>query len=240
MVSQITAIGRDQDRRGEPWRRRNAYPVLILVIVLAVAGVITWGVALSRRTEAAAPVTCPTPAAPASASAAPRPGAAGATTAKAPASTRFDVVPPGDMVSVKPAPLANTNVRVLNASDQNGRAQEVLAKLKDYGFTTPATGGYGDDTHYNHDMACQAQVRFGDAGKTAAAGVWIAAPCAQLINDGRKDNSVDLVIGTYFNGIDPSADAQEVLRTLRAAAAGAPDGGANPALIAAVHNQNCS
>ncbi len=150
------------------------------------------------------------------------------------------MVSTADMSTVRPAPLADTMVRVLNASDQNGLAETVLGKLKDYGFTAPTTGAYGDDSVlYNHDMACQGQIRFGDAGRADAAAVWIAAPCAQLIDDGRRDTSVDLVLGTYFTDIDPSADAQEVLRTLRASTSSG-EGGANPALVAAVHNQTCS
>ncbi|WP_344990905.1 envelope integrity protein Cei [Tsukamurella soli] len=232
MVSQITAFAHRLDRQGQPWRRRNPYPVLIVVVVLAVVGIIMWGVALTRQTQVAAPVSCPAP--PAA-----QPAAAGKPATKPPA--RFEVVSSADMVPVRPAPLANTTVRVLNASDQNGLAETIMDKLKDYGFTTPGTAGYGDDTVYPaNDMACQAQIRFGDAGRAAAASVWIVAPCAQLIDDGRRDQSVDLVLGTYFTDIDPSTDAQEVLRTLRASAASDGDGGANPALVAAVHNQTCS
>lgn len=240
VVSQLTGTGRRFDRNGDPFRRRNTLPILIVVAVLAVIAVATWARAMSTQEETAAPVSCPQPG-PASASAAPAPSAAaraGGTT-PAPAPNRFEVVSPDDLISVRPAPLAATTVRVLNASGQSGRAETTLNKLADYGFAAPTTGAYGNDPVYP-EMACQAQLRFGDSGRAAAAAAWIIAPCAELIDDGRRDNSVDLVLGTFFTDLEPSTDAQEILRILRAAPAGATDGGANPALVSAVHSQSCT
>lgn len=114
------------------------------------------------------------------------------------------------------------------------------AALKDYGFAAPAAGGYGNDPMYPQGMACLNQIRFGPAGSGAAAALWVLAPCAELVDDGRKDAVVDLALGTYFSGLDVTADAQEVLRMLRTAPANATDGGANPALVAAVHNRPCT
>lgn len=239
VVSQLTGAGRRFDRNGDPFRRRNMLPILVVVAVLAVIAIATWARAMSSQEEAAAPVSCPPPAPSATAGAAP--SAAGAPTGPGKAATpaAFDVVSPNDLVSVRPAPLASTTVRVLNASGQAGRAETTLNKLADYGFGAPPTGGYGNDPLYPQ-MECQAQLRFGDAGKAAAAAVWIIAPCAELVNDGRRDASVDLSLGTFFTDLEPSTDAQEILRILRAAPAGAADGGANPALVAAVHSQSCS
>ncbi|BDH57139.1 envelope integrity protein Cei [Tsukamurella sp. PLM1] len=238
MVSQLTGTGRRFDRNGEPFRRRNMLPVLIVIAVLAVVAIGTWARAMSSQEEAAAPVSCPSPPAPSSSTTPATPARAGATTPP-PAPAQFEVVAPGDMVSVRPAPLASTTVRVLNASGQAGRAETTLNKLADYGFAAPATEGYANDTVYQQ-MECQAQLRFGDAGRAAAAAAWIIAPCAELINDGRRSASVDLVLGTFFTDLEPSTDAQEILRILRAAPSGATDGGANPALVAAVHDQSCS
>ncbi|GAB3126405.1 envelope integrity protein Cei [Tsukamurella serpentis] len=235
MVSQLTGAGRRFDRNGQPFRRRNVLPVLIVIAVLAVVAIATWAKALSSQEEVAAPVSCPAPSPP-SASAAP---ASGAKPGPAAAPAKFEVVAPSDLVSVRPAPLAATTVRVLNASGHAGRAETTLNKLADYGFVAPQTGGYGNDSQYTR-MECQSQLRFGDAGKAAAAAAWIIAPCAELINDGRRDASVDLALGTFFTDLEPSTDAQEILRILRAAPAGASDGGANPALVAAVHDQPCS
>lgn len=244
MVSQLTGAGRRFDRNGEPFRRRNTLPILIVIAVLAVVAIATWARAMSSQEETAAPVSCPPPPAPsASVTATPTQGAAaraGATApAPAPAAGQFEVVSPDDLVSVRPAPLAASTVRVLNASGQAGRAETTLNKLADYGFGAPTTGAYGNDPVYP-EMACQAQLRFGDSGRAAAAAAWIIAPCAELINDGRRDNSVDLVLGTFFTDLEPSTDAQEILRILRAAPAGAADGGANPALVSAVHSQSCN
>ncbi|WP_068746470.1 envelope integrity protein Cei [Tsukamurella pseudospumae] len=240
MVSQLTGAGRRFDRNGEPFRRRSMLPILIVIAVLAVIAIATWARAMSSQEEVAAPVSCPPPAAP-SASATATAGTtapAGATPPPA-APARFEVVAPDDLISVRPAPLASSTVRVLNASGQSGRAETTLNKLADYGFQAPKTGGYGNDPLYPQ-MECQAQLRFGDAGRAAAAAAWIIAPCAELINDGRRDNTVDLVLGTFFTDLEPSTDAQEILRILRAAPAGAADGGANPALVSAVHTQSCN
>ncbi|CAM3204997.1 envelope integrity protein Cei [Tsukamurella hominis] len=240
MVSQLTGTGRRFDRNGEPFRRRNTLPILIVIAVLAVVAIATWARAMSSQEETAAPVSCPPPPAP-SASATATTGAAAraGATAPAPAPGKFEVVSPDDLVSVRPAPLAASTVRVLNASGQAGRAETTLNKLADYGFGAPTTGAYGNDPVYP-EMACQAQLRFGDSGTAAAAAAWIIAPCAELVNDGRRDNSVDLVLGTFFTDLEPSTDAQEILRILRAAPSGAADGGANPALVSAVHSQSCN
>ncbi|ADG78494.1 Secreted alanine rich protein OS=Tsukamurella paurometabola (strain ATCC 8368 / DSM / CCUG 35730/ CIP 100753 / JCM 10117 / KCTC 9821 / NBRC 16120 / NCIMB 702349 / NCTC 13040) OX=521096 GN=Tpau_1881 PE=4 SV=1 [Tsukamurella paurometabola] len=234
MVSQLTGAGRRFDRKGEPFRRRSALPLLIVIAVLAVVAIGTWARALSSEETTAAPVSCPAPA-PAAAPSSGKP----ATSSAAPVPARFEVVSPDDMISVRPAPLAATVVRVLNASGQSGRAETTLNKLTDYGFAAPPTGAYGNDSLYKQ-MDCQAQLRFGDAGRAAAAAAWVIAPCAELVNDGRRDATVDLSLGTFFTDLEPSTDAQEVLRILRAAPAGATDGGANPALVAAVHQNACN
>lgn len=241
VVSQLTGTGRRFDRNGDPFRRRNMLPILIVIAVLAVVAIATWARAMSSQEETAAPVSCPPPGPAASSTAAPASGGATRAGATTPASapSRFDVVSPDDLVTVRPAPLSASTVRVLNASGQAGRAETTLNKLADYGFSAPTTGAYGNDAVYR-EMACQAQLRFGDSGRAAAAAAWVIAPCAELINDGRRDNSVDLVLGTFFTDLEPSTDAQEILRILRAAPAGAADGGANPALVAAVHSQSCN
>ncbi|WP_019203239.1 envelope integrity protein Cei [Tsukamurella sp. 1534] len=240
MVSQLTGAGRRFDRGGEPFRRRNALPILIVVAVLAVVAIATWARALSAQTEVAAPVSCPPPSAGSSAAPTSATAPAGASQAPArPASARFDVVSPNDLISVRPAPLAATTVRVLNASGQSGRAETTLNKLSDYGYAAPPTGAYGNDALYSK-MECQAQIRFGDAGRSAASAVWVIAPCAELVNDGRRDSSVDLTLGTFFTDLEPSTDAQEILRILRSAPADAADGGANPALVSAVHDKPCN
>jgi hypothetical protein len=239
VVSQLTSTATNADDNGKPWRRRSALPVLITVAVLIVLGVVTWARALTTHDGDQAPMACPAPS-PASTSAAPvAPNAAGGTPVAA-APTKFEVLSPNDMITVHPAPLAASTVRVLNASGQSGKAEEIAAALKDYGFNTPATGGYGNDPLYPTGMACMNQIRFGNAGTGAAAALWVLAPCSELVNDGRRDAVVDLSLGSYFTSLDASADAQEVLRMLRAAPANAADGGANPALVAAVHNRPCS
>lgn len=242
MVNQLTDTGSEADDNGRPWRRRSVLPLLITVAVLAVLGVVTWARALTVDDGQQAPMACPPPqpAASVSASAVPAHRPVPGAQPQAPDAGTFEVLDANDLITVHPAPLAASAVRVLNASGKSGMAEETAAELKDYGFAAPAVNAYSNDPLYPNGMACQNQIRFGSAGSGAAAALWVLVPCAELVNDGRTDAVVDLALGTYFPGLDASADAQEVLRMLRTAPANATDGGANPALVAAVHNRPCS
>ena len=73
------------------------------------------------------------------------------------------------------------------------------------------------------------------AGKSGAAAVWLVAPCVELYQDDRKDDTVDLAIGTDFTALAHSDDIDAVLAGLR------PDATepADSALIAKIHNGTC-
>ena len=49
---------------------------------------------------------------------------------------------------------------------------------------------------------------------TAARTLSLVVPCAELVQDNRKDASVDLVTGTLFNDISPRPEARQVLTQL--------------------------
>lgn len=57
MVSRIT-VGYPTDDKGRPYRRRRARPAIIVAVILLVAGVIAWAVALSTSTADATPTSC--------------------------------------------------------------------------------------------------------------------------------------------------------------------------------------
>lgn len=127
----------------------------------------------------------------------------------------------GRLQDVEPAPLAASKVRVLNANNQRGQAAHVAAKLGDLGFASAPGTQYGNDSIYvNGDLECTGQIRFGVSGRPAAAAVQLVAPCAELIEDQRGDDTVDLVLGSLFRDIRPSNDAEEVLRSLKNPAPG--------------------
>ena len=88
------------------------------------------------------------------------------------------------MTDVGPANLADTKIRVLNASGQGGQAAEVAGALRDLGFAQPTAAN--DPLYANTRLACQGQIRFGPTGRAAAAAVWLVAPCTELFQDQRS------------------------------------------------------
>lgn len=226
MVSQIT-YGYPTDDRGRPFRRRRYLPAIIVAVVLTLIAAVIWISALSTSDTNSAPTDCPQPPAPSAAPDSPAP-VVGTTASR------------DEMLQVPPAALASFQIRVLNATDEQGMAQTVLDDLTSLGFQGAPEGAYGDDTLYpDRDLNCFGQIRFGDAGKAAAAALWIAAPCTELINDGRQGTLVDLAIGEHFSESEQNQDALAVLDTLRAANPQDPNTGADPAVVDAVHQSAC-
>ena len=71
--------------------------------------------------------------------------------------------------------------------------------------------------------------------RPGAAAVWLVAPCVELYQDDRPDDSVDLAIGTEFTALAHSDDIDAVLAGLR------PDATepADSALLAKIHSGTC-
>ncbi|AZG44189.1 envelope integrity protein Cei [Gordonia insulae] len=235
MVAQITA-GSSVDHKGRPFRRRRLLPAVIMGVILLVAGLITWAIALSDTGAAAIPTACNQPS-PASADAS---AAAPATPTSAAPLPKLTAADRDEMLAVAPAALSTFGVRVLNASSQRGAARSVSDDLTAQGFNPVPDTPYADDTLYaNQDLACYAQIRYGPAGKASAAAVWLALPCAQLVDDGRQGTSVDVALGEYYEGREQSQDAQAALEALRSADPKNPQTGADPVLVKAVHSTTC-
>ncbi|MFZ2178486.1 MAG: envelope integrity protein Cei [Rhodococcus sp. (in: high G+C Gram-positive bacteria)] len=203
MVSLITE-GSSTDDHGRPFRRRRAMPVLVVFAVLALLGAIIWIGVLTEGEDVATTVTCNAP---------PR---AQSTDPAAPQQTLGERVNAATLLDVEPAALSATKVRVFNANGEHGQAAQVAAQLSDYGFASAPDVQAGNDPIYiDQNMQCQGQLRFGPNGRAAASALWLVAPCAELIEDTRPDDTVDLALGTYFRKISPNADAEEVLRSLK-------------------------
>lgn len=221
VVSKI-ATGYTTDVKGRPFRRRHLMPAMIVVAVLAVAAITAWTFVLTGGGDEPRPTDCNMPVADGGS---PAPNLT-------PASST-------DMLSVAPAGLSTFRVTVLNSAADRGAARSVSDDLIAEGFT-PGDPAYGDDTVYpNRDLHCVAQIRFGQAGQAGAAAVWLAAPCAQLVNDGRKGTDVDLVLGEYHTSIRPTQDTQAALEALRSVDPKNPKTAIDRSLIEAVHNQAC-
>ena len=145
------------------------------------------------------------------------------------------VVANSEMESIAPAALSSFQVRVLNASGQRGAARSVSDDLTAQDSPRPPTPRTPTIRVYvGRDLTIVAQIRFGPAGKSGAAAVWLAIPCAQLVDDGRCGTVVDVALGTYYESRELSQDAA-ALEALRLANPGDPSTGADPGLVSAVH-----
>jgi hypothetical protein len=216
VVAQITE-GTAFDKHGRPFRRRNYLPGIIALGVLFVITAVVWGIVLTRPVDVREAAACNAPPA--------------ATDANAP--KLGQQVSRSTLIDVAPAKLADAKIRVLNASGQGGQAGEVAGALRDLGFAQPTAAN--DPIYTGERLTCQGQIRFGPNGKPGAAAVWLVAPCVELYQDDRKDDSVDLAIGTDFTTLAHSDDIDAVLAGLR------PDATepADSALIAKIHNGTC-
>ncbi|HYJ54392.1 MAG TPA: envelope integrity protein Cei [Mycobacterium sp.] len=218
MVAQITD-GTAFDKHGRPFRRRNFLPGIVLFASLAVVSVLVWVIALSRPPDVREAAVCNPPPVPAEAGA-PRPQLG-------------EQVSRAEMTDVTPAKLADTRIRVLNASGQGGQAAEVAGALRDLGFAEPEAAN--DPIYETVRLGCQGQIRFGPSGRAAAASIWLVAPCTELFQDGRTDDTVDLALGTEFTELSHSDDIDAVLASLL------PDATqpADPALLSEIHSGTC-
>ncbi len=216
MVADITQ-GSAVDETGQPFRRRNYRPGVTAAAVLAVLTALAWTFVLTRPVDVAEASACNAPPSPTD-PAAPKLG---------------ELVGRTALINVAPAKLADTKIRVLNASGQGGQAGEVAGALRDLGFAAPTAAN--DPIYAGTRLTCQGQIRFGKSGRPGAASVWLVAPCVELYQDDRKDDSVDLVIGTDFTSLTNSDDIAAVLSGLRPG----PNEPADPALITKIHNGSC-
>jgi hypothetical protein len=205
------------DETGQPFRRRNYRPGVTAAAVLAVLTALAWTFVLTRPVDVAEASACNAPPSPTD-PAAPKLG---------------ELVGRTALINVAPAKLADTKIRVLNASGQGGQAGEVAGALRDLGFAAPTAAN--DPIYAGTRLTCQGQIRFGKSGRPGAASVWLVAPCVELYQDDRKDDSVDLVIGTDFTSLTNSDDIAAVLSGLRPG----PNEPADPALITKIHNGSC-
>ena len=216
VVSQITT-GSGRDPEGRPFPRRKYRPGIVSLAVLLTMAALAWVFVLTRPVQIQQATGCNPPPSP--------------TDAAAPKLGRL--VSGSALIDVAPAKLAETKIRVLNASGQGGQAGEVASALRDLGFAAPNAAN--DPIYSGTRLTCQGQIRFGPAGRPSAAAAWLVAPCVELYQDDRTDDSVDLVIGTDFTSLSNSDDIAAVLSGLRPGAAESAD----PTLITKIHSSTC-
>ncbi|MGZ4514155.1 MAG: envelope integrity protein Cei [Mycobacterium sp.] len=217
MVAQITE-GTAFDKHGRPFRRRNPRPAIVVVVFLVVATAVVWTITLTRPAKVHEVAVCNLPPLQPSGSAQAQLG---------------EQMSRSAMMDVTPAKLSDTKVRVLNASGRGGQAGDVAGALKDIGFAQPTAAN--DPLYAGSRLNCQGQIRFGTAGQATAAAVWLVAPCTELFNDNRADDTVDLALGTDFTALAHNDDIDAVLATLRPGATEPSD----PALLTKIHASSC-
>jgi LytR cell envelope-related transcriptional attenuator len=217
VVAQITE-GTAFDKHGRPFRRRNPRPAIVVLVFLVLVTGVAWTVTLTRPAKVREVEACNPP---------PQPP-----TGSAPAQIG-EQMSRSAMADVTPAKLSDTKVRVLNASGRGGQAADVAGAMKDLGFAQPTAAN--DPIYAGTRLTCQGQIRFGTAGQATAAAVWLVAPCTELFNDNRADDTVDLAVGTDFSGLAHNDDIDAVLAGLRPGAAEPSD----PALLQKIHASSC-
>lgn len=125
-------------------------------------------------------------------------------------------------------------VRVLNANGRSGQASAVAEQLIGYGFSEHPEGPAGnDEATPDQDLECYGQIRFGVGQLNHAAALHLSLPCMELISDNRRDDTVDIALGTGFNGIDDSAAVQSIYESLNNGEA------TDPALVEQVSQTIC-
>lgn len=202
------------------YRRRNMVPATVLVVVLAVASIVTWTVVFTNST--AGSVT--------SCNASPVPGAG--TPQPADALDDQQAAAPGDV-----------RVRVLNGAGQRGQAQLAAAELGELGIAEAAPPA-NDPLYPSQDLACVGQIRYGPDGAAAARTLSLVVPCAELVADSRSGSEVDLALGDDFRDIAPAQPVTEALRALARRTAtdgsGAPPQVPDNAALTALRSVDCS
>jgi LytR cell envelope-related transcriptional attenuator len=215
VVAQITE-GTAFDKHGRPFRRRNPRPAIVVVVFLVLVTGVVWTVALTRPAKVHEVAVCNPP--PQKDGSAPQLG---------------EQMSRSAMADVTPARLGDTKVRVLNASGRGGQAADIAGAMKDLGFAAPTAAN--DPIYTGTRLNCQGQIRFGTAGQASAAAVWLVAPCTELFNDNRADDTVDLAVGTDFSGLAHNDDIDAVLAGLRPGASEPSD----PSLLQKIHASSC-
>jgi hypothetical protein len=182
------------DRGARPYRRHKPLPALIVIGVLALGAIIVWINAAVGKGDVDEAVRCDPPASP-------------------PPGVTFSTLPHNALDDRAPVPPDKVPVTVLNASSTRGQGSITTTALRELGFTN--TGAPANDPAYeNREAKCRGQIRFGQNGITAARTLALVVPCAELVQDNRKDTSVDLVTGTNFGDIRPRAEARQILTQL--------------------------
>lgn len=199
----MTATGGVRGKGKPLYRKRRPWPALVLFGVLVVVAGFVWVKVINSTGDVDAAVRCNKP------SAAP----AGATPPATPAPKLGTVLAHDALDKTSPAPAAQVQVQVYNASDTRNQASIVNAAVLAAGFGTAGSPA-NDPIYAAGDMNCRAQIRFGPNGASGARTLSIVEPCAELVRDDRQDSTVDLAVGKKYDEFKVNSNAKQVLQQL--------------------------
>ncbi|HEY2190790.1 MAG TPA: envelope integrity protein Cei [Actinomycetospora sp.] len=198
-------------RAGGGYRRRHLLPMGLLVLVLAVASILTWIVVFASST------------------------ATSVTSCNAPVSGGGSVQSRTALDSTPAAPPADTATRVLNGAGQRGSAQLAAVELGELGIPEAAQPD-NDPLYPGQDLSCVGQIRYGPAGASAARTLSLVVPCAELVEDTRQGAAVDLALGSDFRDITPTQGVTQALKALGQGSAS----GTDPSSLSGLRDVDCS
>jgi hypothetical protein len=210
-ASRVGAVAASLSRTGGGYRRRHLLPMGLLVMVLAVATILTWIVVFVSSSSTSV------------------------TSCNAPASGGGTVESRSALDATPAAAPGATAVRVLNGAGQRGSAQLAAVELGEIGMPEAAQPD-NDPLYPNQDLSCVGQIRYGPAGASAARTLSLVVPCAELVDDGRQGAAVDLALGNDFRDVTPS---QGVTQALKALSQGSTSG-TDPASLSGLRDVDCS
>lgn len=200
VVSLISSRGSARDANGNPYPYRRQVPYLIVAGVLVAAMTTTWIVVGTTNDQASASVACDSP-------------------TMGTLAAAGDIQPRSIFDSAEVTSPEDFAIRVLNANGERGQASIVGASLNEVGFhSTDGQSVANDAVYTSQDLDCYGQLRFGEAGRAAAATVALAVPCMEYAIDGREDSTIDVVLGTYFNQVSSDPALADVMAALAAGA----------------------
>lgn len=225
------------DSPADRYHRRRRAPILIALVVLLIGGGVAWFQVLKPVPAASTSCNQPGPALVTTSSSKPRTsGSAGSSGTVRPTSTarttRTTPTTPtttpivtslgrfashDSLTGVRPADPAVITLQVFNASQTAGTAKTLTNELRADGFTS-ILGGANDPLYPRNDLVCTAQIRYGQAGTTAARTLLIVQPCAQLVLDDRISDSVDLAVGARYDYQPLTAAVKAQLKAIHDAA----------------------
>ena len=174
-------------------RRRQSPVVAVILVVVGMVVLFAAGYGLSRIIQGASS------------------DGGSATSTRCSASSATNEPQPCVTVTVTPGAglpsAAQVTTNVYNATDRTGLAASTAEELGVRGFVIGAI----DNDPLSKTITGVAEIRHGPSGESAAQLMAFYLPGAQLVNDGRKDATIDTVLGAAFTEVAAQSQVDAAL-----------------------------